>query len=362
MRISTRFAIVAAVACLAPSALADNDAPAPTAASTPVFTLDAKKQGSFDAIQQLRSAKSSIDFSKVLSNNTAAQMAVIESMGIALIAGFEGMGEKQPDPNLSKDLMAYLNGYGLNEKTMPKNSLANLPASAALHGREMLAGIAPFELRAEKLSTDSKMTAPAAGWPADQSGYKMTDLGPDAVKVTVIGPNTAVQMPKTFTTKYEDGAWRVDLGDLTKMAQVTPSNGPSTSYPKTPGAAAAKLFDAVKNDDIHGIKVILNSHPALIEARDDQGQTPLIAVGFWDHLDVAQFLVAHHASVNAHDNTGTTALMQAASFDHLETAQLLIAHGAAVNQKDDFGHTALDQAKQMKNDDVEKLLVSHGGK
>jgi len=362
MRISTTFAIVTAFACLAPCALADNNTPAPAATSGPTFTFDAEKQGSFAAIQQFRSAKSTTEFATVLTNSSAAQLAVIESIGIALIAGFQSMGEKQTDPNLSKDLTAYLNGYGLNDNTMPKNSLAGLPASATSHGREMLAGLVPFEQRADKLSTDSKITPPAAGWPADQSGYKMTYLAPDAVKVTVVGPNTATQMPKTFTTKYEDGAWRIDLGDLTKTAQVSPSSGPSTSYPKTPGAAAAKLFDAVKNDDIHGVKTILAAHPALIEARDDQGQTPLIAVGFWDHLDVAQFLVAHHANVNAHDNTGTTALMQAASFDHLETAQLLLAHGAAVNQKDDFGHTALDQAKQMKNADVEKLLVSHGAK
>ncbi len=367
MRISTRLAVVAALACMAPGAIADTNVQTPPAPTTsPSFTFDQEKQGSLRVIQQFRACKSSSEISALLTNSSAAQMAVIECTGIGLVAGFQSMSDKPKDPNLIKDLTAFLNGYGLNDKTMPKNSLANLPASAMAHGREMLAGLGPFELRVDKLSTDVKVEPPFSGWPADTNGYKMIYLSPDSLKVTVTGPITAAQMPTTFTTKYEEGAWRIDFGDMTKMAQARPSggdvSGTDKSHAKTPGAAAAKLFEAVKNDDLPEVKGLLASHPSLIEARDDQGQTPLLADSFWDHQDIAKYLLTHHASVDAKDNIGTTALMQAASFDHVATAQLLLAHGASVNAKDDFGHTALNSAKQMKNDDMVKLLRSHGGK
>jgi len=365
MRIIPKICLAAALTCMAQTCWSDPVAPAPTPnTANTVLPADDQKQAAFDAVQHLRSATTMPEIADALTNKSAAQMAIIEALGLSLVAGFQAMGTKNPDPNFSKDLVTYLNGFGLNDKTMPKGSLDNLPVSATSRGRDLLKGLVPFDTRVQKLSSQSSPTPPVTDYPADPTGYKMTVIDPTTVKITVLSPKAGSQLPSTFYARSEDGVWRVDLGDPTKGAGISSSSSTpdGSSYKETPGAAAKKLFDAVQNDDLHTVKVILTAHPALMEARDDQGATPLISVAFWDHLDVAQFLVSRHASINAKDNTGTTALMNASSFDHIEIAKFLIARGAGINQKDDFDKTALDQAKQMNHPEIINLLQSHGAK
>ena len=59
------------------------------------------------------------------------------------------------------------------------------------------------------------------------------------------------------------------------------------------------------------------------------------------HKDVAELLLANKAEVNAKDNNGVTPLHLAAFNGHKDVAELLLANKAEVNAKDNDGETPL---------------------
>jgi len=66
--------------------------------------------------------------------------------------------------------------------------------------------------------------------------------------------------------------------------------------------------------------------------------------------------------VNAKDEDGVTPLHEAALWGHNEVAELLIANGADVNAKTDDDQTPLDNAIKYKRTETTDLLRKHGGK
>jgi len=66
--------------------------------------------------------------------------------------------------------------------------------------------------------------------------------------------------------------------------------------------------------------------------------------------------------VNAKDEDGVTPLHEAALWGHNEVAELLIANGADVNARDKDGKTPLDLATKEKKTEIADLLRKHGGK
>ena len=72
--------------------------------------------------------------------------------------------------------------------------------------------------------------------------------------------------------------------------------------------------------------------------------------------------LATGTDVNAKDEEGGTPLHFATGWDHKEIVELLIDAGADVNAKDDVGDTPLDVAIQLKQTETAELLHKHGGK
>jgi len=118
------------------------------------------------------------------------------------------------------------------------------------------------------------------------------------------------------------------------------------------------LQTAVTEDDPELVKLLIE-HGSNVNIPDDEGATPLHRCG---SVEVARLLIARGARVNAADKHGLTPLHLAAfETSQIDLAKLLIAHGANVNAKDEDGNTPLDFIVADSFDyDFALLLVSRG--
>ena len=71
--------------------------------------------------------------------------------------------------------------------------------------------------------------------------------------------------------------------------------------------------------------------------------------------------MANKADVNAKDENGNTPLHIAAEKGHENMAELLLANNAEINAKDNNGRTPLAWAENQGHKDVVELLRQHGG-
>ena len=131
-----------------------------------------------------------------------------------------------------------------------------------------------------------------------------------------------------------------------------------------------KLFDAVNRGNTDIARMLLDREP-LLEARDEDGDTPLHAACFWGHPDVVRMLIEKGADVNARDQWDRTPLHTACVWGHHDIALMLVSgnlhgvkpattkvhevklieRGADIEARDQFGHTPLDYACDLEEDD-----------
>jgi ankyrin repeat protein len=136
--------------------------------------------------------------------------------------------------------------------------------------------------------------------------------------------------------------------------------------PETDAAQKTEQAGALRKIDIdllseagwgHTEKVRdLLAYGAEINARDINGDTPLIVASFLGFSDTVKLLLAKGADVNATNNLGSTALIEAATMNKPETVELLLSNGADVSIKNLAGLTALDASIKENHKDMVNLL------
>jgi ankyrin repeat protein len=97
-----------------------------------------------------------------------------------------------------------------------------------------------------------------------------------------------------------------------------------------------------------------------INARDDEGETPLYKAVFKKHPESLKMLLEKNADPNLANNGGFTPLHLAASTGCSELAELLLDGGAKVNAKDGKGRTPLDVLQDKYCYSFTALMVRRG--
>lgn len=108
------------------------------------------------------------------------------------------------------------------------------------------------------------------------------------------------------------------------------------------------------------LRELLVEEPALIQARNPEGETPMHQAAKYGELEALRFLIAQGGDVNASANQGVTPLHLAAGFGELETVKLLLEQGAEVDPKEAHGMTPIMAAQAQDHRAVIEVLRSAG--
>ena len=151
-----------------------------------------------------------------------------------------------------------------------------------------------------------------------------------------------------------------------------------------------EIFAAVASGDGHKIEGILERDPDLVNARNERGDSLLLAAAYAGRREIFRLLLEKGAGVNlfeaaalglgdqaseiigrdpaqvnAHSHDGWTALHLAAFFGHRDLAEMLLDHGADVNSRSKSerfarANTPLHAAAANRQVDVAALLLERG--
>jgi hypothetical protein len=124
--------------------------------------------------------------------------------------------------------------------------------------------------------------------------------------------------------------------------------------------AAEPIVEAAKNGDFQSVKNILENEPAKIDAKDEEGYTPLHWACMRAHWDIANYLIEKGADLNVVGGDGGTQINWAVHHDNVDIIKALIEKGAKLNIRNQWGMTELHTAIWRGNIHVVEYLLDHG--
>ena len=127
-------------------------------------------------------------------------------------------------------------------------------------------------------------------------------------------------------------------------------------------AKCQDFFGMVENGNLNEVKTCLHKTPKLIQKRNLNGNTPLMAASEAGQVKMVAFLLKNGASVNEVNANGERPIHLAAKAGNLEIVMFLIECGADFLCKTNYGNSPLQYAAANGNTDIvsyfEKLEIS----
>lgn len=105
-----------------------------------------------------------------------------------------------------------------------------------------------------------------------------------------------------------------------------------------PGVSETLLFRACSQGDINQVKHLLDQG-VNVNARQEDGETPLMFAAVEGKLDVVELLLDRGADINALSINNETALVRSVGMSH-ESAALLLQRGADIEKGNPLAHAA----------------------
>jgi ankyrin repeat protein len=120
------------------------------------------------------------------------------------------------------------------------------------------------------------------------------------------------------------------------------------------------IFEAADQGDIGTVRALIMDDPELVQAKNDEQETPLHLAARGGHIDVVAFLLARGAEVNARNNVHQNPLLYAAYHGHDAVVDLLLDKGADIKEPDRYGRTVLHYPVREGHKNVVEILVNKG--
>ena len=122
---------------------------------------------------------------------------------------------------------------------------------------------------------------------------------------------------------------------------------------KDPEFGDTLLHHAADTGNLRVVKFVVEELGVGLNARNNEGFTPLHTAAFAGHLNVVKYLIDAGANVNARDKNGNTPLHLAAMWGNGAVVSYLVRNGANVTLRNREGKTPCDMALSL---DVQVLM------
>ncbi|EHA19540.1 hypothetical protein ASPNIDRAFT_38963 [Aspergillus niger ATCC 1015] len=117
------------------------------------------------------------------------------------------------------------------------------------------------------------------------------------------------------------------------------------------------LAAAEEKEDI--VMLLLGSRRTIVDARDENGRTPLMWATYRCNTTISKVLIEYGADINAKDNSGCTPIFDAIGKGSIEMVKLLLENRADIYVKNNSGCTPVVYATRLWNWDIVGLLLNH---